>query len=235
MIVDRALIVWSSGKARLDLLKRKTYLKRLLNELESIRQKLNTRRYKVRSYVEGRLTKVQQGNPTKGLVDITLTGSDGALALHFQINRPNLMQAQVLDGRYALATNATHLDANATLHVFKGQDGIEKRFRAVTGPLQLHPLYVRSDARIEGLVLITMLAVLVRALLERQCRERQIDLRADQLVALFAPLQVLELQWVDGSVERRTVEVTPEQVQILQTLGWPPPAAYAQGLPRPMG
>jgi transposase len=235
VITDRALIVWSSGKARLDLHKRKTYLKRLLNALEAIGKKLNTRRYTDRSYVEGRLRSVQQGNPAKGLVDITLAGSDGALSLHFQINRTQLAQAQALDGRYALATNATQLDANAALQIFKGQDGIEKRFRTVKGPLQLHPLYVRSDARMEGLVLITMLAVLVRALLERQCRQHHLDLSADQLMALFAPLQVVDLLWVDGSVDRRIGEVRPEQIQILQTLGWPPPVAYAQGLPRPRG
>jgi transposase len=235
VITDRALIVWSSGKARLDLHKRKTYLKRLLNALEAIGQKLNTRRYKDRSYVEGRLRSVQQGNGAKGLVDITLTGSDGALALHFQINRTRLAQAQVLDGRYALATNASHLSASAALQIFKGQDGIEKRFRTAKGPLLIHPLYVRSDSRLEGLVLITMLAVLVRALLERQCKQHDLDLTADQLLARFAPLQVLELQWVDGSVERRIGEVEPQQTQILQTLGWPPAAVYAQGLPRPPG
>jgi transposase len=235
LITDRALVVWSSGKARLDEHKRKTYLKRLLNQLEAIAKKLNTRRYKLRSYVEGRLSSVQQGNPAKGLVDISLTGSAGRLALHFQINRSQLAQAQALDGRYALATNALHLSASATLQVFKGQDGIEKRFRSVKGPLQLHPLYVRSDARIEGLVLITMLAVLVRALLERQSQQQQLELNADQLLALFAPLQVLELQWVDGSVEHRTVGVSLEQTHILQRLGWPEAAGYAQALPRPLG
>lgn len=228
VLTDRALIVWSRGKQQLDVQKRKTYLKRLLNELDAIGQKLNTRRYKSRRYVEGRLVKVQQSNPAKGLVDIVLTGSDGALKLHFQINRTKLMQAQAIDGRYALATNAAHLDAASALTLFTGQDGVEKRFRTTKGPLQLHPLYVRSDARIEGLVLITMLALLVRALLERQCRQHHLAQTADQLLATFAELQIVELVWADGSVGRRTAEVTPAQAQILQTLGWEAPEVYAQ-------
>jgi hypothetical protein len=35
-VADRALVVWSAGKARLDSQKSKTYLKRLLNGLERI-------------------------------------------------------------------------------------------------------------------------------------------------------------------------------------------------------
>jgi hypothetical protein len=37
--------VWSAGKQRLDEKKRKTYLKRLLNQLAHIHKQLNTRRY----------------------------------------------------------------------------------------------------------------------------------------------------------------------------------------------
>ena len=38
-VIDRALIVWSTGKQRLDQKKRKTYLKRLLNQLAHISRK----------------------------------------------------------------------------------------------------------------------------------------------------------------------------------------------------
>jgi len=72
---------------------------------------------------------VQRGNPAKALVDIQLEGGEGALCLTFRINGTQLAQAQALNGRYALATNADHLDANAALTLFKGQDGVEKRFR----------------------------------------------------------------------------------------------------------
>jgi len=142
---DRALVVWSAGKQRLDEQKRKTHLKRLLNQLAAIQVKLNTRRYKERSYVAPRLTSVQQGNAAKGLVDIQLEGVDAALQLTFRINRTHLARAQALDGRYALATNAAHLDANAALTLFKGQDGVEKRFRTAKGPLLVRPVFVHSD------------------------------------------------------------------------------------------
>jgi len=227
-VTDRVLVVWSAGKQRLDEQKRRTYLKRLLNGLDAIQKKLNTRRYKKRVYVEQRLAAIQQGNPTKGLVDVHLDGADEALTLTFRINRQRLAEAQTLDGRYALATNASHLDADETQVLFKGQDGVEKRFRVVKGPLLVHPLFVRTDRRIEGLVFVTLLALLVQAILERLCRQQGWAMTAERLFQEFATLQAVDLTWADGSRQRRASEMTVFQSQVLRALGWPEPDTYAR-------
>lgn len=227
-ITDRALVIWSAGKQRLDEQKRKTYLKRLLNRLADIEKKLNTRRYKKRAYVEERLVTIQKGNPTKGLVKIDLSGEDGALRLAFRIDRQRLAEAQALDGRYALATNAVYLTADKALTLFKGQDGVEKRFRVTKGPLLVRPLFVRGDRRIEGLVFITFLALLVRAILERACRQRGQPLTVERLFRGFATLQAVDLTWMDGSLQRQASEMTAFQTEILETLGWPAAEAYAR-------
>jgi transposase len=224
---DRVLIIWSAGKQRLDEQKRKTYLKRLLNRLADVEKKLNTRRYKKRAYVEQRLTTIQQGNPSRGLVKIDLSGEDEALRLTFHIDRQRLAEAQALDGRYALATNTPHLTADETLTLFKGQDGVEKRFRVVKGPLLIRPLFVRSDRRMEGLVLITLLALLVQAILERTCRQRGQPLTAERLFRGFVNLQAVDLTWADGSRQRRASEMSAFQSEILEALGWPTAEAYA--------
>lgn len=224
---DRVVVIWSAGKQRLDERKRKTYLKRLLNRLADIQKRLNTRHYKKRAYVEQRLATVQRGNPAKGLVDIDLNGEDGALTLTFRINRQRLTDVQALDGRYALATNASHLEASQALALFKGQDGVEKRYRAVKGPLLVRPLFVRSDQRIEGLVFITLLALLVRTILERACRQRGLSLTVDRLFRGFATLQAVDVTWADGSIQRRASEMTAFQKEVLDTLGWPTAEAYA--------
>ena len=230
-VTDRVLVVWSAGKQRLDEQKRKTYLKRLLNRLADIQKKLNTRRYKKRAYVEQRLRTVRQGNPARELVDIQLSGEDGALELRFRINRRQLAEAQALDGRYALATNARHLEANEALTLFKGQDGPEKRFRVVKGPLPVRPLFVRTDERIEGLVFITLLSLLVWAILERACRRQGLTVTTERLFREFAALQAVDLRWADGSLQRRASEMTPFQAEVLSTLGWPLPETYARLTP----
>lgn len=226
-VTDRVLVVWSAGKQRLDEQKRKTYLKRLLNGLADIQKKLNKRRYKQRNYVEQRLKKLQSGNPARTLVDINLTGKDDDLHLSFRINRQRLADAQMIEGRYLLATSASHLDANRALTLFKGQDGVEKRFRNTKGPLQVRPLFVRSDQRIEGMVFITLLALLVRAILERACRQQNLSVSGNRLFQEFANLQVVDVIWQDGSRQRRLAQTTPFQDKVITALGWPSPSAYA--------
>jgi transposase len=226
-VTDRGLVVWSAGKARLDAQKRKTHLKRLLNGLELIQKRLNSRRYKRRSYVAERIQKLCQGNPAKGLLDLQLAGTDGALRFHFRLNPQRVQAAQALDGRYLLATNADHLDANQALSLFKGQDGVEKRFRTVKGPLGVRPLFVRTDQRIEGLIWITLLALLSRAILEHLAHQRGLAMTADRLLRPFESWQVVDVCWRDGSRQRQAAEPTPDQAQILRTLGWPLLAAYA--------
>ena len=230
-VTDRALVLWSAGKQRLDEQKRKTALKRLLNQLAQVQTKLNTRRYKKRAYVEQRLQTIQRGNAAKGLVDIHLRGEDGALELTFRINRQRLAEAQELDGRYALATNAAHLEANEALTLYKGQDGVEKGVRVIKGPLLVRPLFVRTDWRIEGVVFITLLALLVRAILERACRQRGMSVTVEKLFRGFVNLQAVDLRWADGSLQRRASQMTAFQREVLSTLGWPPAAAYARLTP----
>ena len=227
-VTDRALVVWSAGKHRLDVKKRKSHLKRLLDDLANIQKRLNVRHYKRRTYVEQRLKTVQQRSHwAKGLVDIELTGGDEEMSLHFAINQRRLAAAQELDGRYLLATNAGHLDAHQALRVYKGQDGIEKRFRTVKGPLLVHPLFVHSDKRIEGMVFISLLALLVRTLLEERCRQRQITESVDRLLRKFANLQAIDIRWQDGSCQRQATQMSDFQTQVLRRLGWNMPHAYA--------
>ena len=226
-VTDRVLVVWSQGKQQLDAAKRKACLKRLLNGLAAIQQKLNTRRYKQHAYVAQRISACQQGNPMQPLVDVSLGGQDGVLTLTFAVNRTRLAEAQAQDGRYVLATNAPQLSANEVLTLFKGQDKVEKRFRTVKGPLLVHPLFVHSDQRIEGLVFITLLALLIRAILERLCRQHSFPLSAERLLRSFATLQAVDITWSDGSVQRRAAEMNAFQAQVLHRLDWPLPAAYA--------
>jgi len=126
-----------------------------------------------------------------------------------------------------MATNAAQLSANEALTLFKRQNKVEQRFRIVNVPLLVHPLFVHSDRRIEGLVFITLLALLIRAILERLCRPHGLSLGAERLLRSFATLQVVDITWSDGSVQRRAAEMNAFQSQVRHRLDWPLPAAYA--------
>ena len=75
----------------------------------------------------------------------------------------------------SLGTNATHLSADEALMIFKAQDDAEKQFRTWKGPVAVRPVFLHSDERIEGLVFITLVALLVRALLRLRCQQAGLE------------------------------------------------------------
>jgi hypothetical protein len=66
---------------------------------------------------------------------------------------------------------------------------------------------------------ITLLALLVRAILERLCRQHELALTADRLFQRFASLQAVDVTWADGSRQRRATQLSEFQAQLLATLG----------------
>jgi transposase len=223
---DRALVVWTAGKQRLDEDKRKHYLKRLLNRLAEIKKRLNTGRYIRREFSAHQIALAKRRNPAKGLVKTELSGTDRHLKLTFAIDRSALAQAQALDGKYLLGTNAPDLSATQTLSLFKAQDGVEKSNRTLKGPLLIRPLYLHSDQRIESLVFIILLALLVRVLLQVRCQRAGLSLSTDRILAGFAPLAATELTFVDGSRLWQLGDLTPVQRQVLAALQFPSPSRY---------
>jgi transposase len=228
---DRALVVWTASKQGLDEDKRKHYLKRLLNRLAEIKKMLNTRRYASREYTAHQIALAKRGNPAKGLVQTDLTGTDGQLKLTFAIDRAALAQAQALDGKYLLGTNAPALSASQVLSLFKAQDRVEKSNRTLKGPLCVRPLYLHSDQRIESLIFIILLALLVRVLLQLRCQRAGLAVSTNRILAAFAPLTATELTFVDGSRLCQLGTLTPFQRQVLATLHFPPPSRYLTELP----
>jgi len=219
VVTHRLLVLWSAGKARLDAQKRRQHLKRLLDSLENIRRQLNRGQYAKRDYVVAQLDHVRRGNSAKRLVEVDLQGTDQQLHLKFRIQRERLAAAQALDGRYALGTNAPHLSADEALAIFKAQDDAEKQFHAMKGPLAVRPVFLHTDERIEGLVFVTMVALLVRALLALQCQQAGVQQSVDRVLAEFAPWSVIDLQLTDGTHVRQVAEPSAFQTQVLAALG----------------
>lgn len=223
---DRALVVWTAGKERLDADKRKYYLKKLLNRLAEIKKRLNTGRYIRREFTAHQIALAKRGNSAQDLVQTELTGTDRHLKLTFAIDRSALAQAQALDGKYLLGTNAPNLSAAKTLTLFKAQDRVEKSNRTLKGPLLIRPIYLHSDQRIESLVFIILLALLIRALLQVRCQRAGLSVSTDQLLAGFGALAATELSFVDGSHFCQLGNLTPFQRQVLATLQVPSPSRY---------
>ena len=224
--VDRGLVVWSENNRRLDEDKRKHHLKALLDRLDYIRQHLNTGRYIRATYTAQQIAFAQRGNPAKSLVDVELSGSDRALRLTFATNHSKLAEAIDLDGKYLLGTNQPGLTADQALAYYKGQDGIEKRNAVLKGPLQVRPVYVQTDQRIEGLVFFNLVALLAWAILELRCQRAGLPYTGQRVLDEFAPLSVTDQVFVDDSRLQQIGDVSDFQQAVLDGLQLPPVDHY---------
>ncbi len=81
-----------------------------------------------------------------------------------------ISQAAVMDGTFPLATNSG-LDASAVLRAYKYQPRLEKRHALLKSGLEVAPIFLKKNQRIEALMFVYFLAQLVCALIERQLRK----------------------------------------------------------------
>lgn len=220
------LVVKSRTKVKLDRDRRQTYLKRLTDRLEEIQEMLNTRRYKRRSFTQQQIDKALQGNAARRFIDVSLTGEDGHLTLTFQVDEEAMAEAAALDGRYLLGTNRFSLDAHQMLVRFKRQEVVERRIKTVKGPIQVRPLFLHKQERVEGLVFVTMLALLVYTILEMLCRRAGNYITARQVLERFELLAATYLQFGDGSWLKLPSALNETQQQLIDLLKFPPPGSY---------
>jgi transposase len=84
-------------------------------------------------------------------------------------NPDALARAQATDGTFPLVTN-TKLSALEVLKKYKYQPHLEKRHCLAKSTLEVAPVFLKNNARIEALTMIYFIAQLVAALIERTLR-----------------------------------------------------------------
>ena len=102
--------------------------------------------------------------------------------------------------------------------LYRQKDGVEKRFKVSKSDLKVSPIYLHKDERIEGMLLINMLALLAYSLLERQVRQNGLQMTTRRIIEKLEHLDVVETLCWDGSLLYRIVPVDEEQALILQIL-----------------
>lgn len=229
----QALILYSTRKAKLDSDKRNNLLDKYLGRLKEIHSYLNTRKYKKAAYTWEQIHKAQSKYATvKHLVDVQLTGTDtdetgtsGQLILNFEVNAEKLAYAKEKDGRYMLVTNSC-LTANDMLIRFKEQDKIEKRNRTIKGPIQIRPIFLHKQERIESLIFICMLSLLVFSILEMLAKRANIDMTGKRIFEQFQTLTVVYTIFKDGSFLKQLTPLTEFQNKFITALDFYNPEIY---------
>ena len=160
-----------------------------------------------------------------------LTGEDGGLALklRFSVNPERLELAKERDGRYMLGTNRPLSEEEMLFH-FKRQDRIEKRIRTIKGPIQVRPMFLHKQERIESLVFICMLALLVFSVLEMLTKRANIPMTGERILKQFQTSTVVYTIFKDGSCWKQVAPLTQFQSEFIQALDLPDPGIYLKSI-----
>jgi transposase len=164
--------------------------------------------------------------------------------LHVSTNAEKIAQSAAMDGIFPLTTNTKEKPIDV-FKIYKYQPRIEKRHALLKSTLDVAPIWLKKNARIEALMFLEFIAQIVAALIERELRhkmtEKKIDLLCslpegrgsktptiDQVLRLFENQNKHALYDGDRLIKQFADPLTPVQSQILRLLSIPT-AVYGPG------
>jgi transposase len=154
--------------------------------------------------------------------------------LHVSTNAENIARSAAMDGIFPLTTNTKEKPVDV-FKIYKYQPRIEKRHALLKSTLEVAPIWLKKNTRIEALMFLEFVAQMVAALIERELRqkmaEKKINLlcslpegRAsrtptiEQVLRLFENQNKHALYDGDRQIKQFSDPLTPVQSQILQLL-----------------
>ena len=218
-VTHKGLVVLS-GPMRSALRKgRATKLRALRQELKGVEAKIGKPRYRTVESVQKRANTVLKNSSVgKFMRAQAYADEKDQIHLRWWIDRHALLLAMRKDGRYLLVTNDWSLSPQRMFDLYREKDGVEKGFRISKSDLKVSPIYLHKDERIEGMLLINMLALLTYSLLERQARQNGWQMTTRRIIETLDSLGVVETLCWDGSLLYRIVPVDEEQAALLEVL-----------------
>lgn len=94
-----------------------------------------------------------------------------------------ISQAKLMDGIFPLVTN-TKENALEVLKIYKYQPNLEKRHALLKSTLDVAPIWLKKNSRIEAFMFIEYLAQMTAALIERELRSEMVKQKVDVLTSL---------------------------------------------------
>jgi transposase len=139
-----------------------------------------------------------------------------------------------MDGIFPLTTNTKEKPLDV-FKIYKYQPRIEKRHALLKSTLEVAPIWLKKNTRIEALMFLEFIAQMVAALIERDLRQKMVETKVDllcslpegrasrtptieQVLRLFENQNKHALYDGDRLIKQFSDPLTPVQSQILQLL-----------------
>ena len=212
------IIIWvhSSNKEKQDCNTRTRRIAKAEEELKAIASKLNKYNLKTREQIEKAVSGACKGAKDHVTVEIVEKksiekvkigpGRRGpnskyknkeiiSFELQWSRNDEAIQQASKSDGIFPLATNDASLPAAEVLRTYKKQPFIEKRFYTKKTILEVAPVFLKNNERIEAMMFLYFLGLMIVSLLERNIRAQMLEAEIDNLQILPTGMNTKAPTW----------------------------------------
>lgn len=187
----RIIFVHSSSKQKEDETRRREKIKKAIAKLEELSPKLNAYHLKTPKEIKAAVDKICKD--VKGFIDVKILtdrkhvkvkASPGrpsatksiykykwefTYRIQWQTNEKALVRASKTDGIFPLITN-TKLEATDVLKRYKSQPFLEKRMYTKKTVLEVAPVFLKKEHRIEAMLFLYFVALMIVSLIERKIR-----------------------------------------------------------------
>lgn len=186
----RVIFVHSSLKKKDDTEKRRKSIEKAIGKLDKMAPKLNTYHLKTKKEIQAAAKKICKN--ISNFIDIEVVSvrkqvkvkmSPGRPSLRsiyknkwefthtirWELNENTIAEAEKTDGIFPLITN-TKLRASEVLAKYKSQPFLEKRMYTKKSVLEVAPVFLKKEKRIEAMLFLYFIALMVVSLIERKVR-----------------------------------------------------------------
>jgi len=212
----RIIFVHSSSKRKDDETRRQKKIEKTIAKLEDLSPKLNTYHLKtkkeiktavdkicmdVNEFIEVKIltarkqvkVKASRGrpSPTKSIYN---SKWEFTHSIQWQLNEQALSRASKTDGIFPLITN-TLLEASEVLRKYKNQPFLEKRMYTQKTILEVAPVFLKKEHRIEAMLFLYFVALMIVSLIERKIRMNMAKEEIDKLPILPQGMNTKRPTW----------------------------------------
>ena len=210
-------IIWvhSSSKQEDDQVRRQKKIDKAIVALEELSPKLNAYHLKTKKEIRAAVNSICKG--IKQLLDVKILTerkqikvkiSSGRPSLksvyknkwefkhsiQWELNQQALLEASKTDGLFPLITN-TVLEACEVLKKYKSQPFLEKRMYTKKTVLQVAPVFLKKEKRIEAILFLYFVALMIVSLIERKIRMNMVKANIEKLPILPQAMNSKKPTW----------------------------------------
>jgi transposase len=210
-------IIWvhSSSKQEDDQVRRQKKIDKAIVALEELSPKLNAYHLKTKKEIRAAVNSICKG--IKQLLDVKILTerkqikvkiSSGRPSLksvyknkwefkhsiQWELNQQALLEASKTDGLFPLITN-TVLEACEVLKKYKSQPFLEKRMYTKKTVLQVAPVFLKKEKRIEAILFLYFVALMIVSLIERKIRMDMAKAHIEKLPILPQGMNAKKPTW----------------------------------------